>query len=143
MWFISLVQCTYIITHKKQYFCTKYLENLNINVQQIQITNFTIQLIQFIKHIIFFFYQFKYKHQMLYKALKHLPLSCQNRKWIVFATRIERGQPAHLCSLTRLYTIGWPTLSSHLNIPKMIMDSSKNIRWIIPFFCKTDIIMSP
>ena len=37
------------------------------------------------------------------------------------------------CSLTRLYTVGWPTLSFHLDIPKIIMDSSKNRGWIIPF----------
>ena len=42
------------------------------------------------------------------------------------------GQPAHPCSLTRLYTFGWPTSSSHFEIPKMIMDSYKNGRWISP-----------
>ena len=42
-----------------------------------------------------------------------------------FATSIEPGQSAHPCSLTKFYTIGWPTLNSHLDIPKMILDSSK------------------
>ena len=36
-------------------------------------------------------------------------------------------------SLTRLYTVGWTTSTSHLDIPKMIMDSSKNRSWNIPF----------
>ena len=36
-------------------------------------------------------------------------LSCQNRKWLVFATSLEPGQSAHLCSLSRLYTFGCPT----------------------------------
>ena len=26
-----------------------------------------------------------------------------------------------------------PPVQSHLDIPKMIMDSAKNVRWIIPF----------
>ena len=30
----------------------------------------------------------------------------------------EPGQPAHPYSLTRLYNVGWPTLSSYLDIPK-------------------------
>ena len=30
---------------------------------------------------------------------------------------IGPGQPAHPYSLTRLYTVGWPTLSSELDIP--------------------------
>ena len=34
---------------------------------------------------------------------------------------------------TRLYTFDWPTSSSHVDFPKMIMDSSKNGSWIIPF----------
>ena len=49
-----------------------------------------------------------------------------------FATRIEQGQTAHECSLTRLYIVGWPTSSCHLNIPKMIVDSAKNGKCIIP-----------
>ena len=39
----------------------------------------------------------------------------------------------HPCSLTSLYTVGWPTSSSYLDIPKMKMDSAKNGRWIFPF----------
>ena len=38
--------------------------------------------------------------------------------WLVFATRIEPGQPAHSCSLTRLYNVGWPTSCFHLDNPK-------------------------
>ena len=38
------------------------------------------------------------------------------------------------CSLTRLFTVGWPTfISSHLDISKMMMDNSKHWRWIISF----------
>ena len=37
---------------------------------------------------------------------------------IVFATSIEPGQPALLCSMTRLYIACWPVSSSNLNIPK-------------------------
>ena len=63
-----------------------------------------------------------------------LTLSWQNQKWLSFAISIEPDQPAQiLCILTRLYTVGWPSSSSHLDIPKMIMDSSKNRRLIIPF----------
>ena len=50
-----------------------------------------------------------------------------------FATSMEPGQLAHPCSLNRLYTVGCPTLRFHLYIPKMIMESAKNVRWIIPF----------
>ena len=46
------------------------------------------------------------------------PLSCWNRKWLAFATSIEPGQLAHPCSLTRLYTVGWPASNFHLNISK-------------------------
>ena len=53
--------------------------------------------------------------------------------WLVFATSTEPGQSTHMCSLTRHYTIGWPTSRSCLYIPKMIMYSSKNRRWNIPF----------
>ena len=51
---------------------------------------------------------------------------------IVFVIGIEPGQPGHPCSLTRLFTDGRPTLCSHLDIPKMKMDSSRNRRWNIP-----------
>ena len=46
---------------------------------------------------------------------------------------IEPGQPAHPCCQTCLYTVGWPSLSFHLDVPKIIMDSDKNERRIIPF----------
>ena len=74
-------------------------------------------------------------HTPLFTATKFntKPFSCQNQKWLVFATSIDPGQPAHLCSPTRLYTVGWPTSSYHLDIPKMIMDNTKNGRWINPF----------
>ena len=39
----------------------------------------------------------------------------------------------HQYKLIRLYTVGWPTTSSYLDIPKMIMDRSKYVWWIIPF----------
>ena len=65
--------------------------------------------------------------------VKVKPLSCWKQKWLVFATSIEPGQPAHLNSLTRFYTVGWLTSRSHLDIPKMKMDSAKNRRWIILF----------
>ena len=45
-------------------------------------------------------------------------LSCKHWKWLAFATSIEPDQSAHLCSLTRLYTVGWLTSSFHLDIPK-------------------------
>ena len=51
----------------------------------------------------------------------------------LIATSIEPGQTAPPYSLTRLYTTGWLTSSSHLDIPNMIMDSYKNGWWIIPF----------
>ena len=35
--------------------------------------------------------------------------------------------------IARFYTVGWSTLSFHLDIPKMLMDSSKNGRWIVSF----------
>ena len=41
------------------------------------------------------------------------------RKVIVFDTSLEQYQHAHLCSLTRLCTVGWPTSCSYLNIPKI------------------------
>ena len=63
-----------------------------------------------------------------------LPISSLNRKWSAFATSIEPVQPAHLCSLTKLYTVGWPTSGLHLDIlKKLIKNSSKNGKWIIPF----------
>jgi hypothetical protein len=46
---------------------------------------------------------------------------------VAFATSIEPGQPAHPCTLTRLYIIGCPTsifLDSDL-YPKLIMENSK------------------
>ena len=61
------------------------------------------------------------------------PYSPRTEKRLVFATSIEPGQSALMCSLTRLYNVGWPTSSSHLDIPIMIMDSSINGRWIISF----------
>ena len=40
----------------------------------------------------------------------------------------------YLCSLILfIYTVGWPSSSSHLDFPKIIMDSAKNWRWIILF----------
>ena len=36
-----------------------------------------------------------------------------------FATSIEPGQPENPCSLTSLYTVGWPTSKSYLDIAKI------------------------
>ena len=44
--------------------------------------------------------------------VNHYPANTEND------TSIEQGQPARPCSLARLYTIGWPTSSSHLDISK-------------------------
>ena len=41
----------------------------------------------------------------------------------------HRARPARL---TRLYTVSYAITSSHLDIPKMIMDIPINGRWIIP-----------
>ena len=61
------------------------------------------------------------------------PLSSCTQKWLGFATSIEPGQNEHTCSLTRLYTIYWPTSSSYLDIPKKEIWKSKYWSWIIPF----------
>ena len=45
-------------------------------------------------------------------------ISCWNRKWLASATSVEQGQPAFPCCLIILYAVGWPTLNSHLDIPK-------------------------
>ena len=47
-----------------------------------------------------------------------LTLILQEPKVISLCASTEPGQPAHLCSLTRLYAVGWPTSSSYLDIPK-------------------------
>ena len=52
---------------------------------------------------------------------------------LVFATSIESAQPVRPYSLTRLYTVGCPSSSFNHDIPKLITDSSKNGRWVIPF----------
>ena len=52
---------------------------------------------------------------------------------VISLTSVEPGQPAHLSSLTRLYTVGWLTSISHIDIPKMILECSKKGRLIIPF----------
>ena len=52
-------------------------------------------------------------------------------EWLAFDTSIEPGQPIHPCSLTRFYAAGWPTSSSHLDIPKNDNGHSKNGKWII------------
>ena len=38
-----------------------------------------------------------------------------------------------MCSLTRLYTVGWPFSSSHLDIPKNDNGQFQNGRWILSF----------
>ena len=63
----------------------------------------------------------------------YLTLNLLEAKGFVFATSIEPGQLAHLCNLTRHYTVGWPSSSSHLDILKNGNESSKNRRWIIHY----------
>ena len=63
----------------------------------------------------------------------NLTLILLKQTWLVFATSIEPGQPAHHAV--------WPSsilLADHLQVLilislNMIMDRSKNGRWIIPF----------
>ena len=57
--------------------------------------------------------------EVMEKILKfrHYSLSWWNQKWSAYATSLKPGQLAHLCSLTELYTVGWPTSSSHLDNP--------------------------
>ena len=46
---------------------------------------------------------------------------------VISLRHLYRARPACTsCSLTRFYTVGWPTLNSHRGI-------SKNVRWIILF----------
>ena len=40
---------------------------------------------------------------------------------------------AYTSMQTKLDTVGWRTLSSHIDIPKMKMATAKKVRWIIPF----------
>ena len=54
------------------------------------------------------------------------PYLAGTQKSLPFATSIEPVQPVHPCSLTRLYTAGWPNT-------KLIMDSSKNGNWASQF----------
>ena len=84
----------------------------------------------------------KYSNKREYEVIKRSleSLSCWAQMWFVFATSIEPGQPAHPCSLNRHYNVGWPTSSSHLDIPKMIINSSKEFQkvqgWIIKTWIK-------
>ena len=52
-------------------------------------------------------------------------------KVIRLATSIEPGQTAHACSLTRLYTVGLPTSSTYLDIPKI--DNGKFHKWKVDY----------
>ena len=63
-----------------------------------------------------------------YRSLTIIQLESTVISFCHHAAYIDPGQSAHPCSLTKLYTVGWP---SSRNIPKMIMDSSKNGRWVI------------
>ena len=47
---------------------------------------------------------------------------------------IEPGQPPHLCSLTRLYTVSSPISSSHLDIPKK--DNGQFQKWKVDYSIK-------
>ena len=57
----------------------------------------------------------------LYNQNRALILTLLELKdWLAFVTSIEPGQHAHPCNLTRLYTDGWLTSNSHLEIPKTL-----------------------
>ena len=91
-----------------------------------------------INHFYCFKQYLKYLLKICLQQTMHLtiyfnPYPAKPREWLAFAISIEPGQTAHPCSLTRLYTGGWPTSSFHLDIPKMITDSSENVRLIILF----------
>ena len=63
--------------------------------------------------------QYAPSFEIWWKVCNNLnPLFSWNWKWSAFATSIEPGHPAHPCSLTRLYTVGWPISSSNLDVPK-------------------------
>ena len=55
----------------------------------------------------------------MYFMKSPLNLNVLEPKLITFATSIEPDQPAHLCSLTRPYTVGWLTLNSNVGNPKI------------------------
>ena len=59
------------------------------------------------------------------------PLSCWNWKCLAFTTSIEPGQSAHPYSLTRLYTVGLPSSSSDLDIPKN--DNGQFQKWKVDY----------
>ena len=50
-----------------------------------------------------------------------------------FAINIEPFQDTHPCNLNWFFTADWPKPNSHLDIPKRLMDSSKNGRWVTLF----------
>ena len=73
---------------------------------------------------------------------KYLNLFLMKPNVISFCHQIDPGQPAHQCSLTRLYTVGWPTSSTHLDITKMKMDNHhQGITYIIIIFTNIIIII--
>ena len=60
-----------------------------------------------------------------------------------FVTIIEPAQLVHSCSLTRLYTVSWPTSNLIILISlKMIMENDKNGRWNISYMYKEFIRLS-
>ena len=71
---------------------------------------------KFACYLFILFWHFCYHLQFLYLTL--VLLGSQN--WLASATNIEPGKPAHMCSLTRLYTTGWPVANSHFGILKIV-----------------------
>ena len=70
------------------------------------------------------------------------PYPAKTETDLTFATSIEPGQPAYLCSLTGLYTVDRPTPSIHLDFPKSDngqCHKSKGLYLytLIPFFALT------
>ena len=55
------------------------------------------------------------------------PYPAETESDLIFATSIESGQPAHHYSLTRHYTVGWPTASYCHDILKI--DNGQFQKW--------------
>ena len=68
------------------------------------------------------FMDFNFSYYIFYPTRK-TTLEYDNPEWLnpdparTFVTSIEPVQLSYLCSLTRLYTVGWSNSSSHLDIP--------------------------
>ena len=62
------------------------------------------------------------------------PYPAGNKVHVISLSHYYKGQARlnHPCSLTRLYTVDWPTLSSHLDIPKN--DNGQFQKWKVDYF---------